>query len=264
MDKNKAAYKLQGMTPIYLINLDGQTDRLKYMEDQFKYWEIPGYTRVSACDGRDDDLGHLLKGRYPDLMTSCEVGCTTSHLKAIKKFYDETDDPYAIIMEDDCCLDTVKYWNFTWKDVVAKLPYDWDVVQIAIIATGDIITKIHKRFVNEFSTACYLITRHHAKKLINLHCRGDKFKLDNGVKPRPVADDLIYNSGNSYAVPLLLFRIELGSTIHPEHVDAFHKGNFDCQMNYWQQTGAQMTINDVMNYDPYMGRITEASGGKTQ
>ena len=91
MDKNKAAYKLKGMAPIYLINLDGQTDRLKYMEDQFKYWELENFERISACDGRDDDLGHLLKGRYPDMMTSCEVGCTTSHLKAIKKFYEESD-----------------------------------------------------------------------------------------------------------------------------------------------------------------------------
>ena len=113
-------------------------------------------------------------------------------------------------MEDDCSLETVPYWNFTWKDVIAKPPYDWDVVQIAIICTGDIFTKIHKRFVNEFSTACYLITRHHAKKLVQLHCRKDKFKLDNGVRPRPVADDLIYNSGNTYAVPLLLYPLNWG------------------------------------------------------
>ena len=166
-------------------------------------------------------------------------------------------------MEDDCCLDTVKCWGWTWKDVIAKLPYDWDVVQIAIICTGDIFTKIHKRFVNEFSTACYIITRHHAKKLIDLHCRGDKFKLDNGVRPRPVADDLIYNSGNTYAVPLLLYRIELGSSIHPEHIDAFHKGNYDAQMNWWSQAGAQQSIEEIMNFDPYLGRIAPQGNNPT-
>ena len=117
-----------------------------------------------------------------------------------------------------------------------------------------------KHFFKNKSTACYIITRHHAKKLINLHCRGDKFKLDNGVLPRPVADDLIYNSGNTYAVPLLLYRIELGSSIHPEHIDAFHKGNYDAQMNYWTQTGAQQSIQEIMDYDPYLGRVTESSG----
>ena len=165
MDKNKAAYKLQDMGPVYVINLDGQPERWEYMENQLKYWEVTDYERISAFDGRDDDLGHILKGRYPDFMTSGEIGCTTSHLKAIKKFYEETDKPYAIMMEDDCDISIAKYWTFTWKDVIAKLPYDWDVVQIAIICTGDIFTKIHKRFVNEFSTACYIISRHHVRNL---------------------------------------------------------------------------------------------------
>ena len=46
---------------------------------------------------------------------------------------------------------------------------------------------------------------------------------DNGVRPRPVADDLIYNAGRSFAIPMLLYKLELGSSIHPEHIDAFHK-----------------------------------------
>jgi hypothetical protein len=259
MDRNKSAYKLKGIGPIYCINLDDQPERWNYMEEQFKYWEIENYTRVSAYDGRgDNDLGEILKGRYPDLMSSGEIGCTTSHLKAIKQFY-ETGEPYAIMMEDDCNLDLVRFWNFTWNDFKCKLPYDWDVCQIAIICTGDVHIKIHKRFVNEFSTACYLITRHHAKKMLDLHIRGDKYKLDNGVRPRPVADDLIYNSGNTYALPLLLYKIELGSSIHPDHIDAFHKGNYDAQFNFWSQKGAQMSIDELMDYDPYLGRVSEPS-----
>lgn len=263
MDKNKSKFKLEGIGPIYYINLDGEPERRIYMEAQLKYWEIDNYTRISAYDGREDDLGDILKGRYPDNMSGGEIGCTTSHLKAIKHWYETSDSPYAIIMEDDCSLDLVRFWNFTWKDFYSKIPYDWDVVQIAIICTGDIHLRIHKRFVNEFSTACYLVTRHHAEKLIRLHCRGDKYKLDNGVRPRPVADDLIYNSGNTYSLPLLLYRIELGSSIHPEHVDVFHKGNFESQFNYWSQKGAQVGVNEVMDYDPYLGRVSESSGNTT-
>ena len=70
------------------------------------------------------------------------------------------------------------------------------------------------------------------KKLINLHCRGDKYKLDNGVRPRPVADDLIYNSGNTYSIPILLYKIELGSSIHPDHIDTFHRGNHQAISNF--------------------------------
>ena len=155
-------------------------------------------------------------------------------------------------------------WNFTWQDFIARVPYAWDVIQIAIICTGDVTVPIHTRFVNEFSTACYIITRHHAEKLIKFHCRGgytgeQKYKLDQGVKPRPVAGDLIYNSGITYACPLLLYRIELGSSIHPEHIDVFHKGSHDGIRNFWAQQGAQMSVETITEFDPYRGRVTEAT-----
>jgi hypothetical protein len=260
MDKNKSTHKLRNIGPIYYLNLDGQPERRQFMEDQFKYWEIENYTRISAYDGRDDDLSDIIKGTYPPQVSSGEIGCITSHLKAIKHWYDTSDSPYAVIMEDDCSLDLVRYWNFSWSDFYSKIPYDWDVVQIAIICTGDIHVRLHKRFVNDFSTACYLINRHHAEKLIKHHVKGvDKYRLDNGMRPRPVADDLIYNSGNTYSIPLLLYKTELGSAIHPEHVDVFHKKNYDAQFGYWSNQGSELDINFLMDYDPYLGRITNPS-----
>ena len=258
-DKNKSAYKLKNFGPLYCINLDGQPERWQYMKSQFDYWEVDYYTRISAYDGRDDDLSGIIKGKYPENMSSGEVGCTTSHLKAMKHYLETSDSPYAIMMEDDCSLDLVRFWNFKWNELYAHFPYDYDVVQLAIICTGDIHVRLHKRFVNDFSTACYVISRYHAEKLVRLHCRGDKYKLDQGVKPRPVADDLIYNSGNSFAIPLLVYKFELGSSIHPVHVDAYHKQNYEAQVNYWTQNGANIDIADYMNYDPYLGRVTESS-----
>jgi len=256
LEKNKSTYKLNYIPPIYYVNLDDQTDRKKYVEDHFKYWGIENYTRISGYDGREDDLSDIIKGRYPERMTSGEVGCTTSHLKAIKHWYDTSDSQYALIMEDDIDLELVKFWNFSWNEMMANLPYDWDVVQLAIICTGSIHVKLHRRFVNDFSTACYLINRHHAEKLIKFHVRGDKYKLDNGAKPRAVADDLIYNSGVTYAMPLFLYKLEMGSSIHPEHVDMIHKGNRDGQWNWWQQEGINFSIKDLMDYDPYLGRVS--------
>ena len=265
MDKNKSVYKLKGLPPIYCINLDDKPERWEYMETQFKYWDIEDkVTRISAYDGRDDDLSDIIVGKYPDNMNSGEIGCVTSHLKAMRHWLDTSDSPYAIMMEDDCSLDLVRFWNFSWTELVAHLPYDWDVFQIAIICTGDIHVKLHKRFVNNFSTACYLITRHHAEKLLKYHTRGDKYKLDQGVKPRAVADDLIYNSGNTFSMPLLVYKTELGSSIHPEHIGAFHQGNCNALSNFWEQQGAGIDIKEYMNYDPYLGRVTEPSGQPNQ
>ena len=257
MDKNKALFKLKNIAPVYYINLDEQPERKEYMEQQFDYWGIENYTRISAYDGREDDLSDIIKGRYPEDMTSGEIGCTTSHLKAIKHWMETSDSPYAIFMEDDVDIDIAKFWSFTWSDFMAHVPYDWDVVQLAIICTGALHVRVHKRFVNDFSTACYMITRHHAEKLIKFHCRGDKYKIDNGVKPRAVADDLIYNSGNTYSVPIFLYKIELGSSIHPEHVDYFHRASHDGLRHFWNATGYDWKIQDLMTLDPYLGRITE-------
>jgi GR25 family glycosyltransferase involved in LPS biosynthesis len=264
MDKNKSTYKLKNISPIYYLNLDGQPERRQYMEDQFKYWEIENYTRISAYDGRDDDLSDIIKGRYPEDMTSGEIGCTTSHLKAIKHWYETSDSPYAIFMEDDVDLDIVRFWDFTWTQFAGKLPYDWDVVQLAIICTGALHVKLHRRFINDFSTACYMITRHHAEKLIKHHIRDDKYKLDNGAKPRAVADDLIYNSGNTYAIPLFLYKIQLGSSIHPEHIDIFHRASHDGLRQYWEQQGCNLKLEELMDYDPYLGRVTEPVTAESQ
>ena len=257
MDKNKSTFKLKGMPPIYYLNLDGQPERKQYMEDQFKYWEIENYERISAYDGRDDDLSDIIKGRYPDNMSSGEVGCTTSHLKALKHYLETSDAPCAVIMEDDVDLQLVKNWNFTWKEFYGLLPYDYDVIQLAIICTGPLHVALHKRFVNDFSTASYMITRHHAEKIVKHHVRGDKYKLDQGVKPRAVADDLVYNSGNTFSIPIFLYRIALGSSIHPEHVDFFHKNSHDGLLQFWTQTGCDLNINELMNYDPFLGRMTQ-------
>ena len=256
MEKNKSVYKLKGLPPVYYLNLDEQPERKEYMENQFEYWGIENYTRVSAYDGRDGrDLGDILKGKYPDGMSSSEVGCTTSHLKLMKEFLENSDAPCALVMEDDCDISTVSHWDFTWKDFYSKVPYDYDVVQLAIINPASIHMKMHKRFINDFSTACYMITRRHCQKLMDLHVRGEKYKIDNGVKPRAVADDLIYNSGNTFAIPLFLFKIDMGSSIHDDHVDVFHKSSHDGLWQFWKNPSTDLKWNEIFEYDPYFCRL---------
>ncbi len=254
-DKNKAAHKLKNFGPLYYINLDGQPERDAAMQSMCKYWEL-NPTRISAFDGRNSSLNHILEGSHDIGISSGEVGCVTSHLKAIKQWYETTDTPYAIFAEDDVSFDTARFWKFTWDEFVEKLPYDWDVVQLAIINPGVVYASMHARWVNDFSTACFMVTRHHAKKLIDHHCVGDKFRLDQGVKPRPVADDLIYNCGRTYAIPLFHYKIEMGSSIHPEHIEVFHKGSHQGILNHWKEQLAQMEDqSQLFNYDPYLGRI---------
>ena len=261
-EKNKAAYKLKNFGPLYYINLDGQPERDAEMQAMCKYWDL-NPVRVSAFDGRNDKLEHIIEGNYPEGVTPGEIGCVTSHLKAIKQWYETSDSPYAVFAEDDVSFDTARFWGFDWDTFISKVPYDWDCIQLAIINPGVVYANMHARWINDFSTACYMVTRHHAKKLIDHHCVGDKFRLDQGVKPRPVADDLIYNCGRTYAIPLFHYKIELGSSIHPEHLEIFHRSSHDGILNHWKESLAQMEDQSVLfNYDPYLGRIPPECEGK--
>ena len=161
MDKNKASYKLRGLPPIYYINLDDQPERAQYMEDQFKYWEIEDYTRISAYDGRDDkDLGDILKGRYPDMMSSGEVGCVTSHLKALKHFLETSDSPCALIMEDDC--KPLKYFEKRWQIVKNWLDNNKDKWNIF---NGGPITPMEQKLVDTIDDKNKIFTSNGASAL---------------------------------------------------------------------------------------------------
>ena len=258
-DKNKALSKIKGFPNVYYINLDDHKERRAQMEEQFAWWGIENYTRISAHDGRgDNDLGDILKGSYPKMMTSGEVGCVTSHLKAMKHWLENSDESeeYLIVMEDDCDMDTVAHWGFAWRDFMRSLPYHWDVVQLAVINPGELHIRLHLRFVNDFSTACYLIRRSHADKLVRMHCRGSFFKLDQQVKPRAVADDLIYNSGLTFTCPLFLYKIALGSSIHDVHVNTFHKSSYDGLWDFWKKQAPFIEKwEPYFNYDPYLGQL---------
>ena len=232
------------------------------MKNQLKEWEIENYTRISAYDGRPstgDDLSDILTGKYPDNITAGEIGCVTSHLKALKHFVEETDEPYAIIMEDDCDISIAHFWTFTWKQFISRMPYDWDTLQLAVICPGELHVQVHRRFINDFSTACYVITRHHAEKILRLHVRGSKYKLDNGVKPRAVSEDLILESGKTFTFPIFLYNIKFRSNIHQDHVNAFHRGSHDALTKFWEEHGPYIDVKDYMDYNPYLYRVSENS-----
>ena len=63
--------------------------------------------------------------------------------------------------------------------------------------------------------------------------------------------------GYDLSIPLFMYKVELGSSIHPEHVEYFHKANHQALWGYWSQQGASMEIAEMMDYDPYLGRVTE-------
>lgn len=250
-DTSTVKKKLKGISPILWINLDSEVERQKHMTDLLDFYEI-SHTRISAIDGRgDNDASEFLIGKWPELISPGELACTMSHLKAIKYFYEETDLDYIIICEDDIVFDTVPYWPFTWPSFMSAVPYDWDVLQCSITSTKNLRANLHPRLINDFCAAFYLITRHHAGKLVKLHCKENKFRLDQNIKPRAASEEVIYNSGKTYSIPLFTYRYDFDSGIHQEHIEIFHKSNVDSIMNFWRNREPQLGMKELMDYDFY-------------
>jgi hypothetical protein len=250
-DTSTIKKKLKGMGPVLWINLDTETDRQDHMNELFDFYEIEN-TRISAIDARgENDVSEFLVGRFPDLLTPGELGCTMSHLKAIKHFYDNTDLDYIIICEDDIVFDTVPYWPFTWGGYLSAVPYDWDVLQCAITSTKNLRANLHPRLINDFCAAFYVITRHHAEKLIKHHIRGDKYRLDQKIKPRATSEEIIYNSGVTYSMPMFTYRYDFDSGIHQDHIEVFHKQNVEGVMNFWKNRPPELGTQELLDYEFY-------------
>jgi len=251
LDKNKAAYKLDGLPPVIWLNLDADTHRREYMEAMFDRWNVTDHTRIAGFDGRQGDVTEHLKGVVPEHLSPGEIGCCMSHIKALQYFVEETDYDRVLIMEDDIDLEYARFWNFTWKEMVSYLPYDYDTVQFTIINPATVHVNLHPRFINDFSAACYLITRHHAEKVLKAHVRGKRYKLDNGVLPRATSEDVVLYSGKGYAFPILNFRLDLGSAIHDEHIDIFHRNSWQGINEFWTTNGSTYPLEQLMRYQPY-------------
>ena len=207
--------------PVFYINLDKDKDRKEYMEVQFKKYEVVKAERVPAIYGKD--LPNLKKqtdrepkfvNNYPDLSPS-ELGCTLSHIKAIRKAK-ETGSEYSLILEDDANFDLLPYWNSSLDDVVKNAPKDWGIIQLfswTYPETSEFYFK-HEPGNYEYSSVAYLISKAGIEKILEYgHSLGPG-------PPHGYADRYIYDIATTYIymTPLIFpLNTALESTIHPDH-----------------------------------------------
>lgn len=180
----------------YYINLERSKDRLESIEKEFKDYEIGNYERIEACDGKN--LNSTKKGKFGELefenikdkkATKGELACTCSHLKAIKKAYDDGEE-MAIIMEDDITFTLMPYWKKSLGEILDNIPEDLELLQLTHGKCGYLFLNILKPDIKKyykeqkiklrnrketFCTGSYLITRLGMKKIV------DKFFVKNKI-----------------------------------------------------------------------------------
>jgi len=107
-DPNYAAQKLVNFPKIHYISVTDEVDRRSLLERKFETYGISKERLIPHIFDRYDDSKHNIKCEYNDWKLSIgSRGPVTSHLKAIRDWYENTNEPYAFFCEDDLSLESV-------------------------------------------------------------------------------------------------------------------------------------------------------------
>ena len=243
-----APEKLRGLPPIRYINLGRSQERRAYMERQFEDWGITNFKRFEAVDASSFDVKTRFAGRAPSNWSDGYLGCMISHFSLIAEWVETTNEPWLMVMEDDCNLEFAAYWPFDWKDFVAARPYNWDVMQLSVINDVRMVFRSHFRLRHDWSAACYVINRRYARKLLSLHRDGDRWRFD--MTKRNNIESLLFASGIAITTPLFSYENEHGSLLHPGHVDAIHVPSDTAYRRFWTEMTSRISDWSSM-FDPH-------------
>ena len=197
------------------------------MESQFKKWGITDYTRISVdkySAKNYDDWKHRLITEYPPAKYDHpkNMSMLFNQFNTLIDWYNSNKSEHCIIMEDDLCLDSMKYWNFNWSYLMKNLPCNWDCIQLYASSFNKLNLNLTRRHNGCHGSACFMVTRHYVEKLIKMFCYEDKYKIqynygyDGGAewntfsKIQPTSPDFVpYNIGVTYTFPIFTVNVDL-------------------------------------------------------
>jgi FkbM family methyltransferase len=280
IEREDYSYKLKNFPPINFISVDKSEHRRKLLNKKFSKYNLTNI-RPHIFEVYNDEDHHYIGESFREL-NGIGRGPTTSHLKAIKDWYFDTEEEYAFFCEDDVSFETVEYWNFTWEEFFNSLPEDWGCIQLCWVREGDMFVfssdgvKLRHRCWCDWSACAYLITRDHAKKLISHYYRNGSFNLDfigndSHVRPKwakdPVAETIIFsplgnpknsdvNVSSVYGFPLFvedfyncesdLLKYDCGNVLAPQRVR--NEMSYNTIIDWWKMEGKNLTIKDIIDY----------------
>ena len=234
--------KLENFPSVYYVSLEESTDRQENIERQFSEY---GITPTAILSKRFSESDDEITGKFLDQMNNGTIGCVVSHLKAIRKWYEETDEDYAFFCEDDLSLETIQYWDFTWEEFIETIPEDACCVQLLVIRKEYETFNIRKRFWDDWAGTAYIITRNYAKTLVENYCLGEKrFHLElpgSGNVLTPLLENVLFETLEDvcYTIPLFVEDIRFNTTFSSEE---------DKEVNGGQKNGHIEAYSTVLNH----------------
>lgn len=247
--KHKIENKLDFFPRVNFISLEESIDRQDNLIKQFKDYGINNFSPLISK--RFNECNDIVKGSQVEILDSGTKGCVVSHIKMIKKWYDETDEDYGFFCEDDLSLEPVKYWNFTWNQFINEIPDDAGCVQLYCIRDEQREIKFENRWQSDWSVTAYILTREYAKKIIDqYYISENEYNLevyDTNWYPMP-ENVIFYGHGKVYAVNLFTENLKLGTTFNEvsSGIKENHLESYNYTINWWKKNSTN-NFNLIFN-----------------
>lgn len=217
-------HKLYGLPTVNYISFEDDNERRINLENELMSHNLNFIPHIST---KEDDINSVINGHRINELDKRGLYCLMSHLRAIKKWYNQSNEEYGLFIEDDVSFETVKYWKFNWEEFFYSIDENWDALQLVVINenNNDTIFNIQPRRWYDWSVTSYVITRKYAKYLIDRFYKFDEFTiyLNNDILI-PIVENVIFNEGKVLSFPLF---IENPSTI----TTTYFRNNEDVDVN---------------------------------
>jgi GR25 family glycosyltransferase involved in LPS biosynthesis len=247
--KNKN--KLEGFSPVYVINLKRREDRKSYINNLFLNNEIKYYTFIEAFDVKNNIEDIFLKINDKEEIASPSLMATSaSHLKAIEYWINTSQTEYAIICEDDISFDPVEYWNFTWEEFINNINFDWDMIQLSICYSHKNTNfKLQKKKDSDFfyGAQCYVIKRGYAQTILKKYLINGKYNFNFPALEIISDAKLLYgHSDKVFVTSIFAENTELNNdNVYPNPHNV--KTEKEKIMNFWKNN--TLSFEDFINID---------------
>lgn len=212
----------------YIINLNRSKDRWNNMKT---HYDNDNIVRIEGYDGNIIDSYNDIKYAKYNYKNLGELGCSLSHVKAIKMAY-ENGLNEVFIMEDDILNTYKNKWRYTLRGILHNKPKDAECITFFSNNLGlnqhFIKTPyLFSRYEKIISTGVYYINRNGMKKIYELYVKNNIIDLTS-IKYTLVADiGLLYPIMNTYhyTKPTFIDKIQESYIQTKEHINKLHVPN---------------------------------------
>jgi len=276
--------KLENFPTINYISIHENKNRIDELVKKFDRYNLKYIPHVfERCTSIEKITNHLHKmsdGQIIKILDDESIseymvdnppyyGAHTSHFKAIKEWYETTNEEYGLFCEDDLSFETVEYWNFTWSEFFDRVPKQWQTIQLSITSTDTMYyfePEVHfrNRCWDDYSCTCYLIKRTHAERLLNSYYDSDGslifgyMGIDRELRPyycrQSNVETCIYSTfeeNTNYIFPLFLENQNFNSSVwNLETRDKEINPSYTDISNWWKNTGKNISVDQLFSYLP--------------